>query len=84
MSAASLLEPADEVGADAVKALPTVLGGELGSCGLRLLCGTSRGLHSLGGSFSALGALAWLGLDGLRLWLDRFRSSDRLSLGWHC
>jgi len=81
-SIASVLEPADEVGADALEALPAVLGGDAGGFGFRLLCGTSRGLPRLGDGFLGLGALAWLGLGGL-LGLDRFRSGDGLVLGWH-
>lgn len=80
--AASVLEPADDVVADALEALPAVLGGEAGRSGLRLLCGTGSGLPRLGGCLLAVGALAWQGLGGLRL--DRFGSGDGLALGWCC
>ena len=78
---ASVLEPADEVAADAVEALPAVLGGDARCFGVGLLCGTSSGLPGLGGGLLGLGALAWLGLGGLRLGLDGFRSTDGFGLG---
>lgn len=77
----SVLEPADDVAADALEALPAVLRGKAGCFGLRLLCGTSSGLPRLENCFLGLGALAWQGLN--RLWLDRFSSSDGLGLGRH-
>ncbi|TNN89628.1 hypothetical protein EYF80_000231 [Liparis tanakae] len=81
-SIASVLEPADEVGADALEALPAVLGGDAVGFGFGLLCGASGGLPGLGDDLLGLGALAWLGLGGL-LGLDGFRSSDGLVLGRH-
>jgi len=77
----SVLEPADEVGAHSLEALPAVLRGDAGCFTLALLCGASSGLPRLGGGLLGLGALAWLGFDGLWLRLDSFRSSGRLSLG---
>lgn len=82
-SNSSVLEPADKVGADTLETLPAVLGGEAGGSGVRLLCGTSSGLPRSGGSFLGLGALAWLGLDGLLLGLYGFGGSDGLALGRH-
>lgn len=63
-----------------MEALPAVLRRDAGSCRVRLLRGTKNGLHRLGGGFLSLGDLPWLGLGRLRL--GRFRSDDRLGLGW--
>lgn len=73
-SAASVLEPVDDVGADPVEALPAVLGGQAGGRGLGHLGGTCGGLHGLMGRPPHLAAFAWLhGLDG-------FNGGDRLGL----
>lgn len=66
-SAVSVLEPADDVAADAVEALPAVLGSEAGRFGVGLIRGTGRGLGGLGSCLLGLGALAWQGLHRLRL-----------------
>lgn len=76
------MEPADDVAADALEALPAVLRGEAGRFGLGLLCGTGSGLPRLVGCLLVVGALAWQGLGGLRL--DRFGSGDGLVLGRRC
>lgn len=77
-SVVSVLEPADDVAADAVEALPAVLGSEAGRFGVGLIRGTGCGLGGLGSCLLGLGALAWQGLH--RLWLDRLGSGDRLRL----
>lgn len=75
----SVLEPVDDVGADALEALPAVIGRETGSCGLRQLRRLITGFLGLRSSLPALTPLAWL-LIGLH----RFRRSNKLGLSWQC
>lgn len=80
-SAVSVLEPVDDVGADAVEALPAVLSGETGSRGIGHLCGTRDDLHGLLGRPPDVIAFAWrrldgLGLSGFTLLLDGFGHFD--------
>lgn len=80
-SAVSVLEPIDDVGADAVEALPAVLIGETGGCGIGHLRGTRYDLHGLLGRPPDVAALAWrrlygLGRSGFTLLLDWFGHLD--------
>lgn len=77
-SAVSVLEPVDDVGADAMEACPAVLSGEAGGRGLGHLCGMCGDLHGLMGRPPHVVAFAWRRLDGLLL--HRFKGGDRLGL----
>lgn len=61
-----------------MEALPAVLGGEAGGCGLGHLRRTCGDLHGLMGGPPHVAAFAWRRLDGLLL--HRFSGSDRLGL----
>lgn len=72
------MEQVEEVGADSLEALPAVLRGKVGSCGVWLLCGQSGGHDSFRGGSFVLRGLAWFGFNRPH----GFWSIDGFCLSW--